>query len=81
MIKTFFRCKNCVQDDDDIKHSGHDADFNIPSRPEYKLLTEEEFITQGVVETKKALDQLKEYCRSPESKPWQTVRKLRSPVR
>ena len=50
-------------------------------RPEYKLLTEEEFITQGVVETKKALDQLKEYCRSPESKPWQTVRKLQSPVR
>ena len=33
-------------------------------------MTEEEFITQGVVETKKALDQLKEYCRSPESKPW-----------
>ena len=80
VIKTFFRCKICVQDDD-IKNSGYDADFNIPSRPEYKLLTEEEFITQGVVETKKALDQLKEYCRSPESKPWQTVRKLQSPVR
>ena len=80
VIKTFFRCQYCVQDED-IKKSGHDADFNIPSRPEYKLLTEEEFITQGVVETKKALDQLKEYCRSPESKPWQTVRKLQSPVR
>ena len=80
VIKTFFRCQYFVQDED-IKKSGHDADFNIPSRPEYKLLTEEEFITQGVVETKKALDQLKEYCRSPESKPWQTVRKLQSPVR
>ena len=75
-----FQVQNCVQDDD-IKNSGYDADFKISSRPEYKLLTEEEFITQGVVETKKALDQLKEYCRSPESKPWQTVRKLQSPVR
>merc|ERR1719471_1633015 len=57
-----------------IKSSARTAVIKTFFRPEYKLLTEEEFITQGVVETKKALDQLREYCRSPESKPWQTVR-------
>ena len=64
-----------------IKSSARTTVIKTFFRPEHKLLTEEEFITQGVVETKKALDQLKEYCRSPESKPWQTVRKLQSPVR
>ena len=64
-----------------IKSSARTSVIKTFFRPEHKLLTEEEFITQGVVETKKALDQLKEYCRSPESKPWQTVRKLQSPVR
>ena len=64
-----------------IKSSARTKVIKTFFRPEHKLLTEEEFITQGVVETKKALDQLKEYCRSPESKPWQTVRKLQSPVR
>lgn len=50
-------------------------------KPELKLLTEDEYHTQGVVETKKALEQLKDYCRSPECKPWQTVSRLKSPVR
>ena len=31
--------------------------------PKTKLLTEEEFIMQGSVETRKALEQLREYCK------------------
>ena len=31
--------------------------------------------------TKKALDELRTYCMSPESKPWKTVSKLASPSR
>lgn len=50
-------------------------------RPEHKLLTEEEFITQGAVETRRALQELTAYCRSPESRPWRTVSRLQSPVR
>ena len=64
-----------------VKSSARTAVIKTFFRPEHKLLSEEEFITQGVVETRKALEELKEYCRSPESKPWQTVRKLQSPVR
>lgn len=50
-------------------------------RPKVKLLSEEEFIAQGNEETRKALEDLRRFCRSPESKPWQTVTKLRSPCR
>jgi len=50
-------------------------------QPQAKLLTEEEYHTQGMVETRKALESLQAYCRSPESKPWETVTKLKSPVR
>lgn len=50
-------------------------------RPEHKLLSEDEYHTQGVVETQRALEQLKDYCRSPESKPWSTVSRLQSPRR
>lgn len=64
-----------------VKSSARTVVIKTFFRPEHKLLSEEEFITQGVVETRKALEELKEYCRSPESKPWQTVRKLQSPVR
>merc|ERR1719228_1956558 len=50
-------------------------------KPKVKLLTEEEYNTQAHEETRKALEQLKNYCRSPESKPWQTVMRLNSPQR
>lgn len=50
-------------------------------QPKQKLLSEEEYHTQGVLETKKALEELKNYCRSPESQPWKTVSRLQSPVR
>ena len=32
-------------------------------------------------ETKKAIEELREYCRSPECKQWTVVRKLQSPQR
>jgi len=50
-------------------------------KPQVKLLSEEEYNTQAHEETRKALQQLKDYCRSPDSNPWQTVTKLRSPGR
>jgi len=50
-------------------------------KPKIKLLTEDEYNTQAHEETRKALEELKAYCRSPESKPWQTVSRLRSPRR
>ena len=46
-----------------------------------KLLSEDEYNTQAHAETKKALEQLKAFCRSPDSKPWQTVTRLNSPGR
>merc|ERR1719481_96958 len=42
-------------------------------KPQVKLLSEEEYNTQAHEETRKALLQLKDYCRSPDSNPWSTV--------
>lgn len=50
-------------------------------RPKVKLLTRKEYIDQGRVETKKALEELRGYCSSPECKPWKTVLKLKNPTR
>ena len=50
-------------------------------KPEILLLSDEEYHNQGVIETKKALNELKEYCKSPESSPWKTVSILKSPQR
>lgn len=50
-------------------------------RPKVKLLTEEEYILQGDVETRKALDALREFCGSPNCKTWQVVTRLKDPVR
>lgn len=49
--------------------------------PKRKLLTVDEFNEQGSIETKKALEQLKLYCSSPDSKPWKTVSRLKNPKR
>lgn len=49
--------------------------------PKVKLLTEMEYIEQGSKETKKALENLRTYCRSPECNAWTTVRRLKDPVR
>jgi len=50
-------------------------------RPKVKLLTEEEYQSSRNEETRKALEELRNYCRSPDSKPWLTVTKLASPSR
>jgi len=50
-------------------------------KPKVKLLSEEEYISQRNEETRKALDDLRKYCQSPDSKPWQTVTKLSTPGR
>ncbi|XP_059150377.1 nuclear envelope integral membrane protein 1-like [Physella acuta] len=47
--------------------------------PKVRLLTEEEYYLEAEVETKKALDQLKEYCRSPNCDAWKTMSRLTSP--
>uniref|UniRef100_A0A8D0DJ49 Nuclear envelope integral membrane protein 1 n=1 Tax=Salvator merianae TaxID=96440 RepID=A0A8D0DJ49_SALMN len=50
-----------------------------PSPP--RLLTEEEYRIQGEVETRKALEALREYCKSPELSAWKTVSRIQSPKR
>ncbi|KAK7019359.1 hypothetical protein SK128_020211 [Halocaridina rubra] len=49
--------------------------------PKVRRLTEEEYIQQGNVETRKALEELREYCHSPNCNAWKTVSKLKSPTR
>ncbi|CAG2185853.1 Nuclear envelope integral membrane protein 1 [Mytilus edulis] len=46
-----------------------------------RLLTEEEYQKQGYEETKKALEDLRKFCKSPECKPWKVISKLKSPDR
>lgn len=46
-----------------------------------RLLTEEEYQRQGEEETRRALEELRKYCTSPESSPWKTVSRLQSPKR
>lgn len=50
-------------------------------RPKVTLLTEEEYIKQGDVETRKALEELRQFCSSPDCKTWKVVTRLRNPVR
>lgn len=49
--------------------------------PKRKLLSSEEFYEEGVRQTTKALDELRQFCSSPEAKPWKTMLKLRDPAR
>lgn len=46
-----------------------------------KLLTEDQYRKEGIRETRKALNELKEYCSSPECNPWKTVLRLKDPIR
>lgn len=46
-----------------------------------KLLTDNEYRKEGILETKKALKDLQQYCSSPECNPWKTVLKLKDPIR
>ncbi|MEE6471642.1 hypothetical protein FKM82_009330 [Ascaphus truei] len=46
-----------------------------------RLLSEEEYRKQGEVETRKALEELREYCSSPEFAAWKIVSRIQSPKR
>lgn len=46
-----------------------------------RLLTEEEYQKQGEEETRRALEELRKYCNSPEFSPWKAVSRLQSPKR
>ncbi|NXC42077.1 NEMP1 protein, partial [Penelope pileata] len=46
-----------------------------------RLLTEEEYRIQGEVETRKALEELRSYCRSPDFSAWTAVSRIQSPKR
>ncbi|XP_055901474.1 nuclear envelope integral membrane protein 1-like isoform X2 [Biomphalaria glabrata] len=47
--------------------------------PKRKLLSEEEYIIEGEIETTRALKELREYCRSPNCDAWKTLSRLNSP--
>ncbi|XP_050543417.1 nuclear envelope integral membrane protein 1 [Daktulosphaira vitifoliae] len=49
------------------------------SKPKLSLLTEDEYIQQGMSETPKALEDLRKYCRSPNCDAWKVMSKLRDP--
>lgn len=46
-----------------------------------RLLTEEEYRIQGEVETRKALEELREFCNSPDCSAWKTISRIQSPKR
>uniref|UniRef100_A0A8D2BBX7 Nuclear envelope integral membrane protein 1 n=1 Tax=Sciurus vulgaris TaxID=55149 RepID=A0A8D2BBX7_SCIVU len=46
-----------------------------------RLLTEEEYRIQGEVETRRALEELREFCNSPDCSAWKTVSRIQSPKR
>ncbi|XP_042347845.1 nuclear envelope integral membrane protein 1 [Plectropomus leopardus] len=46
-----------------------------------RLLTEEEYQKEGEEETRRALEELRKLCNSPEFSPWKTVSRLQSPKR
>lgn len=50
-----------------------------PSPP--RLLTEEEYRLQGEEETRKALEELRNYCRSPDFSAWTAISRIHSPKR
>ncbi|CAM5168850.1 unnamed protein product [Eretmochelys imbricata] len=50
-----------------------------PSPP--RLLTEEEYRLQGELETRRALEELRGYCSSPEFSAWTMVSRIQSPKR
>uniref|UniRef100_A0A3P8X3T0 Nuclear envelope integral membrane protein 1 n=1 Tax=Cynoglossus semilaevis TaxID=244447 RepID=A0A3P8X3T0_CYNSE len=46
-----------------------------------RLLTEEEYQKEADEETRRALEELRKYCNSPEFSPWKAVSRLQSPRR
>ncbi|KAM3936146.1 LOW QUALITY PROTEIN: nuclear envelope integral membrane protein 1 [Leptodactylus fuscus] len=46
-----------------------------------RLLTEEEYRKQGEEETRKALEELREYCSSPDCQAWKVISRIQTPKR
>lgn len=46
-----------------------------------KLLSEDQYREEAMRETGKALEELKEFCASPECNTWKMVLKLKDPVK
>lgn len=44
-----------------------------------RLLSKEEYRKQGEEETRKALEELREYCSSPHCSPWKTLSRIKTP--
>ncbi|KAG1695563.1 Nuclear envelope integral membrane protein 1 [Nymphon striatum] len=64
----------------------HPQEHYIPKKykkfpPKIKLLSEEEYIQQGSIETEKALEKLRNFCRSPDCNSWKTMSQLNSPIK
>ncbi|VVC24562.1 NEMP family [Cinara cedri] len=52
----------------------------LPKRkPKLQLLSEDEYIQQAIIETPKALEELKNYCNSPDCDTWKIISRLRDP--
>merc|ERR1711874_264600 len=51
------------------------------NRPKVRLMTEDEYSSQALIETRKALEELRNYCKSPQCPQWKTVSRLASPRR
>ncbi|KAJ1362697.1 hypothetical protein KIN20_022349 [Parelaphostrongylus tenuis] len=49
--------------------------------PKHRLLTEEEYTKEGVEVTRRELERLREFCRSPEADVWKLTSKVRDPKR
>lgn len=49
--------------------------------PKHKFLSQEEYVIQGSEETSRALEDLREYCNSPECNTWHVVSRLKHPAR
>ncbi|KAL5243648.1 hypothetical protein ACI65C_011058 [Semiaphis heraclei] len=59
--------------------------FSLPfgllpkNKPKLRLLSEDEYIQQALIETPKALDELRKYCNSPDCDTWKVVNRLHNP--
>ena len=49
--------------------------------PKHKFLSLEEYALEGAEETSRALEDLREYCKSPECDTWRVVSRLKHPAR
>ncbi|XP_072349827.1 nuclear envelope integral membrane protein 1 isoform X1 [Scyliorhinus torazame] len=63
-------------------YSAYKKVFKVRGKPKpRKLLTEDEYQREGEVETHKALEELQQFCSSPEFNAWKMVSRLSTPKR